>query len=104
MQILPYPWNQDGQSITGDYDQDNGAIQGRIAGNKLSGKWGEAPTYNLPNDAGDYELYMSEDCESFIGWWRYGYTGDWDGDWDGDWNGIRVDEKLDLRPKGHGIC
>jgi len=58
MQILPYLWDQDGQSITGNYDQDKGAIQGKIAGNKLSGKWGEAPTYNLPNDAGDYELYM----------------------------------------------
>jgi hypothetical protein len=104
MQILLYPWYQDGQSITGNYDQDKGTIQGKIVGNKitgnkLSGKWGEAPTYDLPNDAGDVELYMSEDCESFIGWWRYGYTGDWDG----DWKGTRVDEGLDLRPKGHGI-
>ena len=95
---------EDGQTITGNYDNDDGKIEGsivggKIEGNKLSGRWKESPTYSAPNDAGDLELYMSEDCESLIGHWKYGYTGDWDGDWEG----TRVVGYAGLSPRGGGF-
>jgi hypothetical protein len=93
----------DGQTVTGNYEHNAGEIDGsisdvKIEGKRLVGKWRESPTYKPPDDAGDFELYMSEDCKSFIGYWRYGYTGDWDGDWDG----TRVDDLFYLSPKGGG--
>jgi len=95
---------QDGQTVTGNYDHDKGRIEANIVGlkvegNKLSGRWSESPTYSPPNDAGDLELYLSEDCETLIGYWKYGYSGDWDG----EWNGQRTDGSLGLRPMGHGV-
>jgi hypothetical protein len=91
----------DGLTIKGYYDKDRGIIDGtievaKIEGNKLVGEWKESPTYKAPKDAGDVELYMSADCKSLKGYWRNGYSGDWDG----DWTGTRVDGDLALRPKG----
>ena len=96
MEILLYP---DG-TFSGKYEHDGGLIEGNvpvdIETSKLSGRWGEKPNYYPRSNAGDFELYLSGDGESFTGKWRYGYTGDWDG----DWHGTRF---LDLRPGGHGF-
>jgi hypothetical protein len=72
-----------GNSVTGTYPHDQGRIQGTISGNKLIGTWSEAPSYSPPNDAGDLEFVMSDDCSSFSGNWRYGSTGGWSGGWSG---------------------
>ena len=53
-------------------------------GGMLAGTWSKPPSYGPPADAGDIELIISRDCNSFTGKWRYGYgTGKWDGDWTG---------------------
>ena len=74
---------QSGVSVTGTYAHDNGRIKGTIRGNVLIGKWSEAPSYSEPHDAGDVELELSEDGNSFSGRWRYGSSGEWDGVWTG---------------------
>jgi len=74
---------QDGDTVTATYTHDEGRITGTMVGNVLVGKWSESPSYSEPNDAGDVELQLSEDCDSFEGHWRYGSGGDWSGGWTG---------------------
>lgn len=75
---------QNGNSVTGTYEHDNGKIKGTIVGNKLIGTWSEAPTYLPPNDAGEFEMIISPDGKSFNGKWRYGTTGKWEEGWNGN--------------------
>lgn len=74
---------QVGDSVTGNYTHDQGRIAGKVVGTKLIGTWSEYPTYGPPNDSGDMELTISEDCRTFTGRWRYGSEGDWSGEWTG---------------------
>jgi hypothetical protein len=74
---------QTGSSVTGNYTHDSGKISGTVSGNKLVGTWSESPSYSAPNDAGDVELTLSSDENSFTGSWRYGSSGSWDGSWTG---------------------
>lgn len=76
---------QSGDVVTGSYTWDEGHIQGTVSGNKLIGTWSEDPSYSPPDDAGDVELTISDDCNSFGGKWRYGSSGEW-----GDWTGKRI--------------
>ncbi|HWQ18370.1 MAG TPA: hypothetical protein VN455_01215 [Methanotrichaceae archaeon] len=76
-------FQQSGNTLTGKYTHDDGRIQGTISGNKLIGTWTEVPTRSPPNDAGDVELTLSDDCNSISGNWRYGSSGGWSGDWSG---------------------
>ena len=76
-------FTQDGDTVTATYTHDEGRITGTMTGNVLVGKWSESPTYSEPNDGGDVELQLSEDCDSFEGHWRYGSSGDWSGGWTG---------------------
>jgi hypothetical protein len=69
--------------VTGDYTHDSGKIAATLNKNVLVGKWSESPSYAEPNDAGDMEFQLSDDCKSFTGNWRYGSTGDWSGGWTG---------------------
>jgi hypothetical protein len=73
---------QSGDVVTGTYTYDSGRLKGNVGGNKLFGTWSEAPSYSIPNDAGDVEFTMSADGNSFTGRWRYGFSGDWR-----TWNG-----------------
>ncbi len=66
---------QSGDKVTGTYDHDGGRIRATISGSRLEGKLSEAPTYKPPNDAGDVQLLMSADGLSFTGRWRYGSSG-----------------------------
>jgi hypothetical protein len=74
---------QTGTTVTGTYPFDQGKIQGTVSGNKLIGQWSESPSYSPPDDAGDFEFTMSDDCKSISGKYRYGSSGGWR-----DWNGI----------------
>jgi hypothetical protein len=78
---------QNEYQVTGSYAQhENGKINGTASNNMLTGTWSEEPTYSPPHDAGDFQLTMSPDGNSFTGNWRYGSSGDWAG----SWNGTRV--------------
>jgi hypothetical protein len=70
-------------TVSGDYDHDQGQIQGTLSGPVLSGTWTEAPSRQPPSDAGHIEFTLAEDCQSFTGQWRYGFSGDWQPGWDG---------------------
>jgi hypothetical protein len=76
---------QTGNQVIGDYEHDNGHIEGTVSGNVLTGTWYEAPTYSPPDDAGDVVLTISPDGNTFSGQWRYDSTGSWYG-----WSGTRM--------------
>jgi HEAT repeat protein len=69
--------------VEGVYTVDWGAIRGKAYGDRLTGKWFDAPTRSEPNDAGDFEFILSEDCQNFSGNWRYGTSEGWSGEWTG---------------------
>jgi hypothetical protein len=72
-----------GPDITGNYEHDEGQIRGTVTGNVLSGTWTEVPSRQPPQDAGEFELTMAGDCNSFTGTWRYDASGEMAGSWDG---------------------
>jgi hypothetical protein len=72
---------QSGDTMTGTYTHDQGRIHGTVSGSRLIGTWSEAPSYSPPNDAGDFEFTLSNDCATFSGNWRNGSTGSWSGSW-----------------------
>jgi hypothetical protein len=74
---------QSGDTVSGDYDWDQGQISGRVIGDTLSGTWNEAPSRQPPTDAGGVELTMRGDCQSFTGRWRYGSSEAWRTGWFG---------------------
>jgi hypothetical protein len=83
---------QSGSQVTGSYPHDNGRFSGSVSGSTVRGTWSESPSYTPPNDAGDVELTLSSDCNSFTGRWRYGTTGKWgsSASWDGSWSGTKI--------------
>lgn len=72
-----------GDKVKGTYDQNDGEVEGTLAGNVFKGKWYEAPTYKEPEDGGDLELTLAEDGKSFTGKWRSGSEGEWKAGWNG---------------------
>ncbi len=74
---------QAGQDVVGSYDYDQGRLVGTVTETGLVGTWSEAPTYLPPDDAGDFELNFTDDCNGFEGRWRYGSSGPWWTDWNG---------------------
>ena len=75
---------QNGDKVTGTYIHDDGKVVGTVSGNTLTGTWSESPSYNPPDDAGDFVLTLSADGKTITGNWRYGSnTGTWDGTWEG---------------------
>lgn len=79
--------DQKDETVIGTYEHDNGRFTGRIVGNMIIGTWSEAPGYNPPDNAGEFQLVISEDCRSFDGKWKYGSRA---GAWDGEWYGHRI--------------
>jgi hypothetical protein len=69
--------------VEGVYTTDWGVVRGKAEGERLTGKWFDAPTRSEPNDGGDLEFMLSEDCQNFSGNWRYGSTEGWSGEWTG---------------------
>jgi hypothetical protein len=81
-----YGWlelRQSGQDVIGSYDYDQGRFVGTITEMGLVGTWSEAPTYLSPDDAGDFVLNFTDDCNGFVGRWRYDSSGPWRTDWNG---------------------
>jgi hypothetical protein len=72
---------QRGDTVSGDYDVDQGQISGRVIGDTLSGTWNEAPSRQAPTDAGEIVFKMAADCQSFDGKWRYAFGDTWYFDW-----------------------
>jgi len=80
---------QIGEFVTGAYALNQGRIKGRVGGLDpygglvLTGEWSEAPTYALPNDAGELELHMDPSGKSFKGsFWKIGPSSEhaWSGE------------------------
>jgi hypothetical protein len=69
--------------VEGIYTVDWGALRGKAEGNRLTGKWFDAPSRSEPGDSGDFEFTLSEDCQNFSGNWRYGTSEGWSGEWKG---------------------
>lgn len=69
--------------VEGVYTTDWGVVRGEAEGDRLTGKWFDAPTRSEPSDAGDFEFMLSEDCQNFSGNWSYGSTDGWSGEWTG---------------------
>jgi hypothetical protein len=76
-----------GNSIAGNYEHDNGRIEGTFSGNVAEGKWFEESTNQPPTDAGIFRFEFSEDGSTFQGFWKYGFES---GAWSGDWIGTKV--------------
>ena len=75
-------------NVTGTYTHDRGRISGTVFGNMLIGTWSEDAQenpYMPPDNAGEIEFTISEDCSSFDGRWRYGSSGEWR-----TWSGTRA--------------
>ena len=66
-----------GDRVTGEYESDDGRIEGVVSGRLMTGTWSEKPSYAPPKDAGQFEFTLSEDGRSFTGRWRYGSEGEW---------------------------
>lgn len=77
---------QNGDKVTGTYVHDEGKVVGTASSNTLTGTWSESPSYNPPDDAGDFVLTLSADGKTITGNWRYGSNS---GAWDGTWEGTR---------------
>ncbi|WP_319507462.1 hypothetical protein [uncultured Methanolobus sp.] len=80
-------FEKSGNKIIGEYIHDNGKLEGVVNGDVFIGTWSESPSYAEPNDAGDVELKLSSDGNSFEGNWRYGSD---TAGWSGGWTGSRV--------------
>ncbi|WP_321428909.1 hypothetical protein [uncultured Methanolobus sp.] len=79
-------FRESGGRIYGEYTHDSGKLEGVINGDVFIGTWSESPSYAEPNDAGDVELKLSSDGNSFEGNWRYGSDS---AAWSGGWTGTR---------------
>jgi hypothetical protein len=79
-------FSQIGNNVTGSYSEhENGTYNGTVSGNVLTGTWSEEPTYLPPNDAGEFQITLSPDGNTFDGVWRYDSSGSWY-----DWSGQRL--------------
>jgi hypothetical protein len=79
---------QSGNKITGNYERNNGRIEGTVEGREIRGRWMEAPTYTPPKCAGELRFTFSEDKKTFKGKWHQGFE---EKEWREDWNGKKVE-------------
>ena len=93
---------QSGNVVTGTYTHDSGKIKATVSGGVLTGKWSEYPSYAEPGDAGDVELVISSDCNSFTGKWRYGSTGDMTSTWTGTRKGDSTGSETGVKMTAEG--
>jgi hypothetical protein len=90
-------FRQSGSKIIGEYTHDKGKLEGVVNGDVFIGSWSESPSYAKPNDAGDVELKLSKDGNSFEGNWRYGSDS---ASWSGGWTGTRVGQSATTSSSG----
>ena len=69
-------------SVNGSYTYwgEVGEISGTALRNHLVGNWTQT------DSSGTLEFTITDDCDSFAGFWRYGNSGEWEG----SWNGTRI--------------
>ena len=79
---------ESGGKVYGEYTHDQGKVEGVMNGDVFIGTWSEYPSYAEPYDAGDVELKLSKDGNSFEGNWRFG--SDSSSEWSGGWTGTRM--------------
>lgn len=90
-------FRQSGNKIVGEYTHDQGRLEGVVNGDVFIGTWSESPSYAGPNDAGDLELKLSKDGNSFEGNWRYGSDSS---SWSGGWTGTRKAQSTSASSSG----
>ncbi len=73
--------NQNGNEVTGTYENGNGKLRGTLSGNKFSGTW----TNSASNKTGKFEFIFNSDFSAFTG--KYGYDSS---DPSKRWNGTRI--------------
>lgn len=83
---------QQGNLVTGNYEHDNGILEGTLTGNVITGKWKEDPTKEPPFDAGLLKFEFNESMTTFTGYWKYGF--DEMSEWSGSWVGTKSDENV----------
>lgn len=80
--------------LTGSYSSQGGRIDGTMVDKMTAiGTWSEAPSYQPPNDAGDFIFTIQPGCQTMEGHWRYGSC-----DWDGDIVGTRAGQPTPPAP------
>lgn len=63
-----------GRTLTGSYPHDQGRLEGKLSldGMTATGTWKEAPSFQPPNDAGEFEFRLAENGKAFTGSYWYG--------------------------------
>jgi outer membrane protein OmpA-like peptidoglycan-associated protein len=85
---------QQGTSITGCYEHDEGLISGGIDGRTMSLRWKEAG-----DDMGPAIMVFTPDAKQFFGlWWHQGD----EGSGGSDWNGTRISSSVGTCPHWSG--
>ncbi len=84
---------QTGNVLTGSYNWKDGRIVGTVSGNSATGTWSQSPSFQPPDDAGDFTFTLSSGCQSFSGQWRYGSCG-----WEGTIRGTRAGQTIPPTP------
>ena len=69
--------------VEGAYTLREGVVAGPAGGDRWHGVWAQAPTRAYPNDAGEFDVTLASDCNSFTGRYRAGTSGAWQSGWDG---------------------
>jgi len=78
---------QNGNTVTGTYDYNDGTISGTVQGNRLLGTW----TEDKGESKGPVAFDMAPDGKTFAGWWDYeGTTFTETMKDEPTWTGIRV--------------
>jgi hypothetical protein len=84
-------------------------IEGVASGRMLMGAWTEHPTFRAPDDAGNINLIISEDCQSISGDWRYGFETENNGWYINEWKATKeldeapiINETPDIIPQKPG--
>jgi hypothetical protein len=86
---------QEGNRLTGHFDEGRGRYDGTVTGRRLDGRfwWNKDPSANIPfektpaDQRGTFEVILAEDGDAFTGRSRF-ETGEWE-----SWNGLRTENK-----------
>lgn len=95
---------QQGDEVSGKYEFERsgelvrGRIHGTVKGDRLSFRWSQEPTFDLPSDAGDGYFILTHKEEDIVirGEWRYGYSGPWKGEWKGSLVGLGFEKGTEI--------
>ncbi len=83
---------QNGKTVKGNYEHDQGYIEGKVQGDSLVGTWDEAPTREPPHDKGNivFTWVKGKEGKAWTGKWRYGAkdTDPWRSD---SWTGEKIE-------------